>query len=290
MRGTPTPQARMARPGAHHAGWRSLGWKLLLALAISLLLFADVSLPQPSVFVLLPVALVVWGGLIVVVYGVGLLTGTSAMRTAWLALALGAYLAVSLSGIASGTLPLLEALGPVAALTLVPHLGRRDLAGALRDWTVVFSLALYAALGIVAMWAVIEVLGPVVFLTAVLLPPLVFEAVTLAASRLGIAERTRGMAALVLATLFAMTVFALTQFNPSMTFTWSIVFGLLVGLLVGSALLVALLSRPLVEMAFGSLHQGSRGRMLAHSFAELSHGPILIALAIYIPMRLLIPS
>ena len=63
---------------------------------------------------------------------------------------MGAYAALAIPGVVAEPAQMVGALGPVAALTLAAHLGRRDLPRALRDWALVMGLGVYAALGFVA--------------------------------------------------------------------------------------------------------------------------------------------
>jgi len=282
MRGTPTPQLRTSRRAGHRVGWQNLLWKLLLALLLLLITLLDVRVPQ-AIFVALTVLLLVsWGGLFVGACGLNLFGGPPARRSAWVALAAGAYLTLAITGIVKGTPVLSDALGPVVALTLVPHLGRRDLQGALRDWAVVMALALYTAIGIISMWLLITTLRLPVLFIAVLIPPIIFEVALLLFGRLRIKPGIKSGFAIALASLFGMSVFSLTQLHPNTPAYWSLLFGLVVGALIGGALLVSLLTRSLMEAA-----AGERSSLLLRSFVELSYSAILISVAIYIPLRLL---
>src|SRR5205085_7103688 len=109
-----------------------------------------------------------------------LFTGLGRLPLALVLLAGGAYATLAVPAVAvPDPSKLVDALGPVTALTLVAHLARRDLPQALRDWAVLVGLALYAALGILSMWTVIssfsrnDLSALVVFAFAVLLPPLI---------------------------------------------------------------------------------------------------------------------
>ena len=70
-----------------------------------------------------------------------------------------AYGTLTIPGVLIGPDRMVDALGPVAALTLVAHLFRHDLPRALRDWALVMALSLYTALGVQAMWLVINSFG-----------------------------------------------------------------------------------------------------------------------------------
>ncbi len=284
--------------GASRSGWRSLGWKILLA--VTLLIVMSVGNPVTwamawGVLNPIPAALIVWGALFVTIAGNNLFEGTQAIRWTWSALALGAYLALTIPGVLISPDRMVDALGPVAALTLVAHLGRRDLPRAMRDWALVVGLSLYAALGVQAMWLIVNSFGnadgPVVFLIAVVLPPIIFEAILLFLRRV---EPLRDnlpahVIGLVLATSVAVVVFSLTFLNSSTQLGWRIIFGLLVGILIGGALLIGLLTQPLVSAASGSRASANptRGINLSRALVELSHEPILISLAMYVPLRLL---
>jgi hypothetical protein len=286
MRGTSTPQLRTARRGGYRPGWHNLGWKLLLAFLLLLVMVVDLQASGSLFLALMALILVIWGGLFVAVSGVNLFGGPLSRRLAWVALAVGAYSTLALAGTFKGAAVLSDALGPVAALTLVPHLGRRDLTEALRDWLVVMALALYAAIGIISMWLLITTLRLPVFFIAVLFPPVVFEAALLLFARLRAQPRVANTLAVLLSTLFGMSVFSVTQFNRATPLEWSLLFSLIVGLLIGGAMLIGLLTRPLVEAACGG-GASATNRLVLRSFIELSYGAILIAIALYIPLRLL---
>jgi hypothetical protein len=140
------------------------------------------------------------------------------------------------------------------------------------------------------MWLVVNSfaakIGPLVLL--VLLPPLAFEALSLIMRRVGRSPSSpaANAVALILATALGVIIFSLTMFNPATEPLWRVIFGLLVGVLIGSALLIGLLTRPLVSAASGSRAAPAKGINLARLLVELSHDPILIALALYIPLRL----
>src|SRR5437867_2145407 len=189
MPGTGTPDPSIAHPGAHHAGWLHFMWKLLLATLIFLLMFVGGPLVSILVLPSFVTLLLVWGGLVVGISASNLYEGTYSLKWGWIALVVGAYAALSLPEIVrqpQEPSKLVDVLGPVAALTLSAQLARRDLPRAVRDWATGMGLALYVALGIIAMWSVVISFGrdgPVVFLVAILLPPLIFEAVLLALHR-----------------------------------------------------------------------------------------------------------
>src|SRR5258708_21267572 len=139
--------------GAARSGWRTLGWKILLA--VTLLIVMSVGNPVTwamawGVLNPIPAALIVWGALFVTIAGNNLFEGSQAIRWTWSALALGAYLALTIPGVLISPDRRVDALGPVAALTLVAHLGRRDLPRALPDWPFVVGLSLYPALRVQA--------------------------------------------------------------------------------------------------------------------------------------------
>jgi hypothetical protein len=287
--------------GTLRTGWANLTWKALLAIAILFLMSVGSPLSWIVAWGILnpiPAILIVWGGLVVGVAASNLLENLPSLRVAWIALAVGAYLALTIPGVLIGRPDkMVDALAPVTALTLVAHLGRQDLQRALRDWALVMGLSLYAALGVQAMWLVVSVFGndrgPLVFLVAVLLPPLIFEAVLLLLRRAGPLKNNpvAHVVGLAFSTALAVVVFAATQLNTSMEFVWRLIFGLLVGILIGTALLIGLLTEPLVSAASGShsISRPGQGLNLAGALVELSHEPILISLAIYIPLRLLFP-
>jgi hypothetical protein len=283
--------------GASRAGWRTLGWKILLAVALLILMFVGNPLTWAMAWGALnpiPATLIVWGALFVAVGATNLFEGTGLIRRAWTALAVGAYLALTIPGVLVGPDRMVEALAPVAALTLVAHLGRRDLPRALRDWGLVIGLSLYAALGVQAMWLIINSFGnkdgPVVFLIAVVLPPLIFEELLLLLRRVDALRDSlpAHIAVLVLATSVAVVVFSLTFLNDSTQPGWRLIFGILVGVLIGGALLIGLLTQPLISAASGSRAPNPpKGINLGRALVELSHEPIIISLVIYIPLRLL---
>ena len=314
MPGTGTPDPSIAHPGAHHAGWLHFLWKLLLATFIFLLMFVGGPLVSILVLPSFVTLLLVWGGLVVGISASNLYEGTYSLKWAWIALVVGAYLALSLPEIVrqpQEPSKLVDVLGPVAALTLSAQLARRDLPRALRDWAIGMGLALYVALGMIAMWSVVISFGrdaPLVFLVAILLPPLIFEAVLLALHKVSsLAENFAAhVIALAVSTALAMVVFSFTLLNRSTSLLWSVVFGALAGLLIGGALLVAFSTRPMVQAASGAgealaggmdpsvlrflaspiqANSGS-GQALRRALVELSHGPLLISLAVYLPLRL----
>lgn len=304
MRGSPTasPGTSGARPGrttveaAHpRSSWLNLAWKLVLAAVILLLMSVGSPLSMLLSWTLLnPVmaTLFVWGALVVGIASGNLFEGPVAIRWAWGALTVGAYMALALPMLITNTPSrLVDALGPVAALTLVVHLGRRDLQRALRDWALVMSLSLYAALGVQAIWLVLGVfgnVGPLVFLLSVLLPPILFEAILLALRRLGgQGSLLPPLVSLLLATLLSTVVVSLNLLNRSMDLTWLVLFDVIIAALIGVGLVVSYLTRPLVEAASGAHRPQPRLIDLGRALVELSHGPILISLALYIPLRLL---
>jgi hypothetical protein len=266
--------------------------KLLISISIVLVASLGIAVPLDLVWTLIRAALLLWGGLVVGIAANNLFESGRDVRLAWVALAVGAYAALAVPAIVSEPGKLVDALGPVAALTLAAHLGRRDLPGALRDWALIMALALYAALGVVSMWLVVDSFrgfGPLVFLVAVLFPPLVFEAALLLLRRVaGLRDSLPAhLAALALSASLAMLVFSVTLLNRSTPLLWALIFDLAAGLLIGGALLVGLLTRPMVEAAAGHPQAPSSRAGLGRALVELSHGPILISLAIYFSLRLL---
>jgi hypothetical protein len=248
-----------------------------------------VGIPLPgNLIVLVPITLLAWGALFVGIASSNLFEGLPAIRWAWIALTLGAYGALVIPGVVAGIPRLADALGPVAALTLAAHLGRRDLPQALRDWALVMGLAFYTALGVQAM-LLLTTFGVVVFVVGALFPPLLLEATLLLARRL--TNRPESLpitlAALLLSTLLAVSALAWTLLNRSTQPLWLAIFALAVGLLIGGALLVSHLTRPLIEAASGAYDGKGKGYNFRRALVELSHGPILISLVLYIPLRLL---
>lgn len=291
---TPAGKARMGSAGAPRANWSALTWKILLVIAIVLLMSVGTPLSWFVAWGFLnpvPATLLLWGFLLVGIASNNLFEGTARSRLTWTLLALGAYAALTVPGVLLGPERTVDALGPVTGLALAAQLGRRDLPRALRDWALVIAVALYSSLGVQAMKLVVDSfanrLGPLVLL--VLLPPLAFEALLLIMrrlGRLGSSPLANGIA-LILATAVGVVIFSLTTLNASTELLWRIIFGLLVGILIGGALLIGLLTRPLVSAASGSRAVPSKNLNLARTLVELSHDPILIALALYVPLRLL---
>lgn len=280
---------RAMRPSAGRAGWAHLGWRLLLALSLLLVLAVGIPLSGALVWRLAQATLLLWGGLLVWVSGGNLFEGSRQHRRLWSALAVGAYGALAAPGLWAGTPRLVDALAPVAALTLAAHLGRRDLPAALRDWALVMGLALYGGLGVVAMGSLLGTLGPMAFALAALLPPLVHEVASLLLRRVPPLQRSllaQGVA-LLLATSLAVAGLSATLLNRQTQPLWVAIFYAIVGLLVGGALLVGLLTRPLLEAASSAHSTPHKGLSLARALVEGSHGPILISIALYIPLRLL---
>lgn len=271
-------------------GWRNLAWKLLLAFAIFLLLSAGIAVPTALVWPLVWTILLAWGGLVVAVSTNNLFDGARPMRWASVALAVGAYAALALPGVIARHEPgrVVEAIGPVAALTLAAHLPRRDLPRALRDWALVLALALFFGLGVIAMSQVVISFGVIFFLSAVLLPPLVAEAVSLFVRRLDLFDGSALAPLLgpVAGTIIGLSVFTFGLANRAMPPVWLLIFNLIAALLMGGALLLNLLLRPMVEAASGAYEAPQDGLDPRHALVELSHGPILISLAIYLLMRL----
>jgi hypothetical protein len=287
MPGTSTSPLREVRPVSPRAAWYHLAWKLLLALSILLLMLAGVPLPG-NLIILVPLTLLAWGALFVGIASFNLFEGVHAIRWAWIALTVGAYGALAIPGVVAGIPRLADALGPVVALTLAAHLGRRDLPQALRDWALVMGLALYTALGVQAM-LLLTSFGVGVFVVGALFPPLLLEATLLLARRL--TNRPESLpvtfAALLLSTLLAISALGWTLLNRATQPLWLAIFALAVGLLIGGALLVSHLTRPLIEAASGAYGDKGKSYNPRRALVELSHGPILISLVLYIPLRLL---
>jgi hypothetical protein len=286
MRGTGVTHVQITGTGTGSQRWRSLLWKIGLATLLFVLLF--VGLPSPSQFIplLVQITVLLWGALFVWLAGSSLFRDNITIRWAWCALTVGAYAALSIPVVLkSDPTKTVDALGPVVALTLAAHLGRHDLQRALRDWAVVMGLSLYTALGMAAIWLVLTTFGLVIFSLGVLLPPLVLEVVLLLTRRFPRLNRGRRYAlALLPSTALAVGIISTTQLYPTLPLTASIIFDVIVGVLIGGALLVGLLTRPMTEAASGGSSSGSI--CVSRALLEFTHGAMLIALAIYIPLRL----
>src|SRR5687768_4612539 len=140
--------------------WRTLLWKLVLAALVLLAVLFGLPATDGALLFLLTTTLIVWGALFVGGSLWGLLVAPPRLKPFWIALALGAYAALVVPPLSTGDITrTLDAFGPVVALTLAAQLGRHDLAGALRDWAALMGLALYAALGVLALWSRLPV-GP----------------------------------------------------------------------------------------------------------------------------------
>ena len=258
--------------------WRALLWKLILAALLLLAALFGVPATDRAFLFILSATIVLWGALFVGGALWPLLLAPTNLRFAWVALAVGAYAAFAIPSIATGDAArMLDALGPVVALILAAQIGRHDLAGALRDWAVIMGLALYGALGVVAVWAILP-FGPTAFLVAVLLPPVVSELALLLLRRAPrIGDVGRQALAVLSATLLSTLIISFTQYNTRMPAGWALFFSLIIGLLIGGALLLSLVTRPM----FGAVGSGPM-----RALVELTHGALLIALAVYIPLRL----
>jgi len=292
MRGTDATQLRGASSTPVTQRGRGLLWKAVLAGLLLLLFLVGIPSPGQLFPLLVQPTLLLWGAVFVWLAGSNLFENTAAIRWAWCALSVGAYAALSIPAIITldparvyEPTKVVDALGPVVALTLAAHLGRHDLQRALRDWAVVMGLALYTALGVGAMWLVLTTFGLTVFSIAVLLPPLVLEVALLLVRRLsGLGEGGRYALALLPSTALAVGIISTTQFNPTMSLTTSLIFDVIIAVLIGGALLVSLLTRPMTEAASGGASAGSRN--ITRALIEYTHGAMLIALAVYIPLRL----
>lgn len=292
------PQSRVYRPPrGYPAGWLNLGWKVLLALVIILLISIDSPVSRALAWSFVnPIraTLLVWGAAVVLVASGNLSVAPPDLKWAWAALATGAYAALAIPAVVIAAPRMLDALGPVVALTLLAHLGRRDLQGALRDWALIIALALYMGLGVASMLLVLRSfgeLGPMVFLALVLLPPLIYEAAVLALRGLGAFRPAIPTHVIALLPAVAPAVLlSMSLLNRATPFELAFIFNLLVALLVAGALLLARLTHPLVEAAAGAHRpEGARptGMSLGRSLVELTHGPVLIALALYLPLSLI---
>ncbi|MFL5734008.1 MAG: hypothetical protein ACJ78Q_12515 [Chloroflexia bacterium] len=290
------PHTSVTLPARHGAGWSGLGWKLPLALLFAILLLVSVSVPLPGGLLLLALvrsSILIWGGLVVCIAASNLMEGTIRIRVAWTALAVGAYAALAIPGVVAEPAQMVGALGPVAALTLAAHLGRRDLPRALRDWALVMGLGVYAALGFVAVSQVLTAtgFGLSFFLLVALLPPLVAEALLLLLRRVDPGRQPiwSQLLAVGLATALAVTIFAVAGLNRSTPLAVWVIFGLVAGLLLGGALLISVLTMPLIEAALPRSEDGiAPGRWgFVRAFMELSHASVLISLMVYLLLRLL---
>ena len=291
MPGTGTPESLSLR---YAPGWHNLAWKVLVALAILLLMAAGIPISSLVVWTWVQGTLLLWGGLFVVIAAANLFDTAGGVRWAWVALAAGAYLALAAPGIIKqDPAKLVDAIGPVAALTLAAHLACRDLARALRDWALIIAIALYVALGVTAMWLVVSSFrnydGLTVFIVAALLPPLMLEGVLLLLRRIPALRNNKwaqaGSAAF--STVPSVMLLSISQLSESTPLVAALIFALFAGLLIGGALLISLFTRPLVEAASGAHTANEAGIKLGRALVELSHGAILISLALYIPLRLL---
>jgi hypothetical protein len=263
-------------PSAHPL--RTLLWKLGLAALLLLVVLFGLPSTDRALLFLLSATLVVWGATFVGGALWGLLAAPPSLRVAWAALALGAYAALAVPPIWSGDYTrTLEALGPVVALTLAAQLGRHDLAGAVRDWASLLGLALYAALGVVALWSLLP-FGPALFSFVVLLPPVISELMLLLLRRASrLSEGARYAAAAMVAAIVVAGAISLTQYNTRMPAGWALFFTAAIALLIGGALILSLATRPLFRTTPGP----------ARALVELTHGALLIGLAVYVPLRLL---
>jgi hypothetical protein len=294
MPGNQTPDSFALRPAA--SAWHNFGWKLLAALLILLSLSAGIPISAGFLWTLVWGTLLFWLGIVVAIVAYNLMYAPGYLRWVWVALAVGAYSALSVPAIWQQNASLLaDALGPVAALTLTAHLARRDLPQALRDWAVIIGFSLYAALGVISMALVIssfgrtDLNGLLVFIVAALLPPLILESVLILLRK---ATPLKGglwtqLGAIILATALPIALLSLTQLHSATPLFASLAFDLFAGLLIGGALLVSLLTRPMIEAAVGTHGDSTPGTKLSRALVELSHGPILISLALYVPLRLL---
>ena len=61
-------------------------------------------------------------------------------------------------------------------------------------------------------------------------------------------------------------------------------YGALIGILIGAGLLLSYMTRQMAEAASGV---EGKANPIARSLVELSHGPVIISLALYLPLSLL---
>jgi hypothetical protein len=274
----------------HGCGLTQLALRTALALLVLVVVWGCAALVEPSSWTqVVRVVLLVWGGLVTGVAATGLFADLAVLRPGWVALTVGAYTALAVPGLLVGTGRVIEALGPVVALTLIAHLGRRDLRRAMRDWALVMALALFASVGTLAMDLILEATGPVPFFLVVLMPPLLLEALSPGLRRLAPLGRARParLTALVLATLVASGV-TVSLLNPITPPVWRALFFIVVAVPIGAALLVYVLTAPAGPVH--TPHDGIGRRLLRHmggALVGLSHGAMAVSLAMYIPLRLL---
>ncbi|MEO6456791.1 MAG: hypothetical protein ABIO92_00740 [Chloroflexia bacterium] len=278
------PHLQAAGSEASRSGWRQFARRLIMAFVLFLFMSLSLLLSGGFVFAIVPVTLLVCGGLLTGIAATNLFDGQRPMRLAWAGLTLGAYLAIAVPALVVGTSAMIDALGAVVALTLVPHLGRHDPGAALRDWSVVIGNSLYVAFGVQAMSALVSSLGLPVFFIVAIVPPLLFEALMLFFSRDGPRSIWSYVIPLVLSIVTSVALLSLTQFNRSMPDGWVLFFGLVVGILIGVGLLLSYMTRRMAEAASGARNGANP---LARSLVELSHGPVIISLALYLPVSLL---
>ena len=141
MRGTDATQLRGASSTPGTQRWRGLLWKVVLAGLLLLLFLVGIPSPGQLFPLLVQPTLLLWGAAFVWLAGSNLFENTAPIRWAWCALSVGAYAALSIPAIVTldaarvyEPTRVVDALGPVVALTLAAHLGRHDLQRALRDW------------------------------------------------------------------------------------------------------------------------------------------------------------
>jgi hypothetical protein len=143
---------------------------------------------------------------------------------------------------------------------------------------------MYVALGVQAMWVLVSSLGLPVFFIVAVGPPLLFEALMLLFGRSGQRSVRGYVAPLLLTTATSVALLSFTQFNRSMLPGWLVFFGVVVGVLIGAGLLLSYVTRRMSEAASGGQ---SGSNQMARSLVELSHGPLIISLALYLPISLL---
>jgi hypothetical protein len=149
------------------AGWLNLAWKVILSLLLLLLVFSGIPVSPELFNAIIQMVLLVWGAIVVGIATHNLAGGSGVERLLLTALAMGAYAALAVPAVANEPARMIEAAGPVIALTLAAQLPRRDLQRALQDWALLVGLAIYLALGVIAMWRVVGGFGGALFLVAV---------------------------------------------------------------------------------------------------------------------------
>ena len=285
---TQSPAGYLPKPGEQDKSgsqsWRALLWKLLVALLFAFVVFG-VPAPGNTLLFVIPALILAWGALFVGFAEARLLSAAPPLRLAMSALTVGAYGALALPAVITGdATKMLDGLGPVVALTLAAQLARRDLAGAMHDWAAIAGLSVYAALGVQALWLLTS-FGPAVFSVVVLLPPVTLEVALLLLRSRRLSERAKYRVSIAVATAISIATITFTQYNSRMPLEWRLFFDGLLAILIGGALLLGLMTRHL--FAGGrDVDEGSMWSVMSRALVELTHGVLLLALAVYIPMGL----